>query len=68
MHDIYTNYGKYLPGDDLVPSVTEVEYDTRRNHLRHCKPHVMFEVAVEVFIVVTEVTPPGIVMWVSETW
>ena len=64
MHHIDTNYGEDLP-DDLVPDVTEIQDDACNDDFCDGEPHVVIKVSVEVLAVITEVTPPGKVVWVA---
>ena len=65
MHQVDANDNEDLPGHDLVPAVGEVEHYTGDEDFRDGEPHVVLEVAVEVLVVVAEVTPPGVVVGIS---
>ena len=67
MHYVNTNNGKDLPGYYLVTFVTEVKDDTSGDNLRDCEPHVMLKVLVEILVIVTKITPPGVVVRITVT-
>lgn len=62
MHQINADNGKNFPRHDLVFAVTEVQHYAGGDDFRDCKHQVMFEVVVEVLVVVAEVGPPGVVV------
>lgn len=65
MHHINADDGKNLPRHHLIFAVTKVQHNAGGDDFRDCEHEVMFEVVVEVLVVVAEVGPPGVVVGIQ---
>lgn len=65
MHQINAYNGQNFPRHHLIFAVTKVQHNAGGDDFRDCEHEVMFEVIVEVLVVVAEVGPPGVVVGIQ---